>query len=143
MSHTPYGYRIENGTARIEENEAAVIRSLFENYLSGMALQNAAAEAGLTTYHGTAKRILQNRHYLGDDFYPPIVDRATFDAAEEEIRERAEALGRLNRATAAPAASVPTEFIMRRPEKEFANPFEHAEYLYGLIERRVNSYGTE
>lgn len=54
MSHTPYGYRIENGTACIDENEAAVIRSLYKNYLSGMALRAAAEKAGLTTYHGTA-----------------------------------------------------------------------------------------
>jgi len=56
MGHTPYGYRIENGQAVIDEAAASVIRMLYKNYLSGMGLMDAAKEAGLTTYHGTANR---------------------------------------------------------------------------------------
>ena len=40
-----------------------------------MALAKAAAAAGIETYHGTAKRLMENRHYLGDDFYPAIIDQ--------------------------------------------------------------------
>ena len=79
MGHTPYGYSIENGCATIKEDEANKIRKLYENYLSGMALAKAAAAAGIETYHGTAKRLMENRHYLGDDFYPAIIDQETFD----------------------------------------------------------------
>ena len=75
MGHTPYGYSIENGCATIKEDEANKIRKLYENYLSGMALAKAAAAAGIETYHGTAKRLMENRHYLGDDFYPAILIR--------------------------------------------------------------------
>ena len=46
MGHTPYGYRIENGCAVINEDEAAKIRNLYENYLAGMAQSKAAIEAG-------------------------------------------------------------------------------------------------
>ena len=81
MGHTPYGYSIENGCATIKEDEANKIRKLYENYLSGMALAKAAAAAGIETYHGTAKRLMENRHYLGDDFYPAIIDQVTFDKA--------------------------------------------------------------
>ena len=83
MGHTPYGYRIENGCAVIHEEEAAKIRKLYENYFAGMAQSKAAIEAGIETYHGTAKRLMENRHYLGDDFYPAIIDQETFDKAEE------------------------------------------------------------
>ena len=60
MGHTPYGYSIENGCATIKEDEANKIRKLYENYLSGMALAKAAAAAGIETYHGTAKRLMEN-----------------------------------------------------------------------------------
>lgn len=56
MGHTPFGYRIENGIAIIDEPAAAKLRQLYKNYLSGMSLSKAAAEAGIPTYHGTAKR---------------------------------------------------------------------------------------
>ena len=65
MGHTPYGYIIENGGAIIDEEKAENIRKLYENYLSGMALKTAAAKAGIETYHGTAKRLMENKHYLG------------------------------------------------------------------------------
>lgn len=47
MGHTPFGYRIENGKAVIDEAAAAQVRDLCKNYLSGLSLTNAAKEAGL------------------------------------------------------------------------------------------------
>jgi len=59
MGHTPYGYRIESGCAVINEEEAAKIRSLYENYIAGMAQSKAAIEAGIETYHSSAKRLMK------------------------------------------------------------------------------------
>ena len=59
MGHTPFGYRIENGIAVIDEDAAGKLRKLYENYLSGLSLKDAAAKAGIDTYHGTAKRLLK------------------------------------------------------------------------------------
>ena len=47
MGHTPYGYRIENGKAVIDEAAATQVRELYKNYLSGLSLTNAAKKAGL------------------------------------------------------------------------------------------------
>ena len=47
MGHTPLGYRIENGTAVIDEEAAAKVRQLYKNYLGGLSLTNAAKEAGI------------------------------------------------------------------------------------------------
>lgn len=33
MTHVPYGYRIENGVAFIDESVAAKIRMLFEEFI--------------------------------------------------------------------------------------------------------------
>ena len=64
MGHTPFGYRIENGIAVIDEDAAGKLRKLYENYLSGLSLKDAAAKAGIDTYHGTAKRLLKTQHYI-------------------------------------------------------------------------------
>ena len=60
-NHIPYGYRIENGVAVIDEGQAEQVRTLFSGYLSGLALVPAAEAAGLTLFHSGAKRILQSR----------------------------------------------------------------------------------
>ena len=93
MRHIPYGYRIENGRAIIDEKQAATVREFFQNYISGMALMPAAEKVGLNLYHGSAGRMLRNKKYLGDDYYPVIIDKETFDKAEEIRMSRAKALG--------------------------------------------------
>ena len=80
MGHTPYGYRIEDGKAVIDEAAATQVRELYKNYLSGLSLTNAAKEAGLDLLHSGAKRMMRNMHYLGDDFYPAIIDKHSFHA---------------------------------------------------------------
>lgn len=143
MGHTPYGYQIENGEAVIDEAAAATIRELYKNYLSGMALSDAAKKAGLDTYHGTAKRIMLNKHYLGDSFYPAIIDKPTFDAVPIELEKRAGKLGRLNRAGSPRKKYVPTDFLMGQAETELHNPLRQSEYLYSLIRPEVITNGTK
>ena len=55
MGHTPYGYKIENGKAVIDEEKAEQIRQLYEGYLSGLGLTDAANHAGLSIPHRQAK----------------------------------------------------------------------------------------
>lgn len=134
MGHTPYGYRIKSGCAVINEEEAAKIRNLYENYIAGMAQSKAAIEAGIETYHSSAKRLMQNRHYLGDDFYPAIIDQETYDKAAAIRLERAGKLGRLNRKKNSKPAASPTGFRMAAAEQHYEDPRLQAEYLYSLIE---------
>ena len=124
--------------AVIDEDAAGKLRKLYENYLSGLSLKDAAAEAGINTYHGTAKRLLKTRHYLGDDFYPAIVDEAVFQKAQEELTKRAAALGRLNRTPKEKVFTAPTIFTIRDVKRHFPNPVEQAEYIYSMIESEVS-----
>ena len=55
MGHTPFGYRIENGIAVIDEEAAAKVRQLYKNYLGGLSLTNAAKEAGITIAQSECK----------------------------------------------------------------------------------------
>lgn len=99
-----------------------------------MVQSKAAIEAGIETYHSSAKRLMQNRHYLGDDFYPAIIDQETFDKAEAIRLERAGKLGRLNLLKSSKPIKVPTHFWFAEAEKEYEDPRLQAEYLYSLIE---------
>ena len=136
--HTPYGYRIENGCAVICAKEAEQIRKMYEGYLRGLSLIAAAKEAGFQLQHSSAKRIMQNPRYLGDGFYPAIIERETFDAFEAERVRRETLLGRDGRekkkVEAAPAA---TAFRMRKGTQVFSDPYRQAEYLYSMIESEV------
>ena len=143
MRHIPYGYRIENGRAVIDEEQAATVREFFQNYISGMALMPAAEKAGLKLYHGSAGRMLRNKKYLGDDYYPAIIDKETFDKAEEIRMSRAKALGRVWELEGKKDILFPTNFTMPAVKKVSDDPFEQAAYAYSLIESEVDGDGTK
>ena len=137
MGHTPLGYRIENGIAVIDEEAAAKVRQLYKNYLGGLSLTNAAKEAGINALHAGSKRIMQNKHYLGDDFYPAIIDKETFIAAGREIRRRSAKLGRNDRFKEIPEKKAPILFRFGDITEYFDNPVKQAENLYSLIDSEV------
>lgn len=135
MKTIPFGYELINGKAEINDTEASILHQFFTDYLSGLSLTNAAKKAGFTCSHGSAKRILMNKHYLGDDFYPAIISPDIFKQAEYEIQKRAAQLGRLNRKGKGRRIVVPTHFKMpSTTNMEFKDFFNEAQYLYGLIE---------
>lgn len=133
--HTPLGYRIVDGRAIIDEADAQQVKLIFRSYLDGLSMRNAAKSAGLTLTHGSVKHILCNRHYIGDEFYPAIIDRETFDAAESERQRREKVLGRDSLPKKKPETRTPpVGFRMIKATQAFAEPYRRAEYLYSLIE---------
>ena len=138
MSHVPYGYRIENGKAVIDEEKAAQVRKLYEGYLFGLAYMPAAEAAGLKLYHTGAKNMMQNRYYLGDDYYPAIIDNEIFDAAEAERVKRQAKLGRVFDDKPAKVSKVATGFKIPKVQMKYDDPFKQAEYIYSLIESEVD-----
>ena len=81
--------------------------------------------------------MLRNSHYLGDDFYPAIIDKESFDAVEAELRKRSTKLGRNDRYNAPKAKKPPTAFRLGDITENYDNPIRQAEYLYSLIESEV------
>lgn len=81
---------------------------------------------------------MENRHYLGDDFYPAIIDQETYDKAADIRLERAGKLGRLSRKKNVKPAASPTGFRMAAAEQHYEDPRLQAEYLYSLIESEVS-----
>ncbi len=137
MGHTPYGYRIENGKAEIDELAAQQIKSLFQAYLSGDSLATASQKAGILTSHAAIGKMLRNKHYLGDEYYPAIIESEIFTEAEAERVKRAIKLGRIHEPKEATAVVFPTAFRIKEGTKQFDDPFQQAEYAYSLIESEV------
>jgi len=55
----------------------------------------AGEQAGIEKTHSVMGRILKNVLYLGNDIYPAIIDKETFDKAEEVRNKRAKDLRRI------------------------------------------------
>lgn len=114
MSHTPFGYRIENGKAVIDTEAVEQIKTLFCSYLSGDSLAAAAKKAGIKAFHAGIGRILRNTRYVGDEYYPAIIDSHIFEAAQAERIKRAEELGRIREPKEEKEAAYPTAFRMNK-----------------------------
>lgn len=117
MSHTPFGYQIKNGKAIVDMEEAEKIRVLFQSYLAGAALTTAAKEAAIHVSHSSIHHILQTTHYIGDDYYPAIIDADTFTAAQKEITNRAKKLGRIREPKKTSPVLYPTTFSLAEKRK--------------------------
>ena len=97
----------------------------------------AAIKAGIDCYHATVSKMLQNKHYLGDEFYPPIIDEETFEKARVEKRKRAKKLGRIWEPKDEPETDYPIKFKSKPLVQKYDDPYKQAEYAYSLIESEV------
>lgn len=102
--HMPLGYRIVNGKAEIVPEAAKVVKTVFQEYMNGTSTYRIAknlTEQGILNAshrpswnHGTVGKLLENTKYMGDDFYPPMIDKVTFEQVQRRRHEKVESLGR-------------------------------------------------
>lgn len=102
--HMPLGYRIENGKAVIVPEAAAIVKQVFQDYSSGISTYRIAKELtkqGVLNAshkpswnHGSIGKILENQKYLGDGFYPPMIDGDLFEQVQKRRMEKQVQLGR-------------------------------------------------
>ena len=138
MAYVPYGYTITDGEVTVDEKKAEQVRVFFEKYISGLSLAVAGEQAGIEKTHSSMGLILKNTHYIGNDVYPAIIDKETFDKAEEVRQKRAKDLGRIVELAAFSAPPPIERFKMRKSEGKLPDdPVGRAEYLYSLIESEV------
>lgn len=91
----PFGYTMINGKREINEIEAAVIHTIFEQYINGMSLQIIAEQIEVPYNENKCKwnknmvsRILENRKYLGENGFMEIIDKESFNKAGQIRKER-------------------------------------------------------
>ena len=102
--HMPLGYGIENGKAVIVPETAAIVKQVFQDYDSGISTYRIAKELtkkGVLNAshkpswnHGSVGKILENQKYLGDGFYPPMIDKELFEQVQRRRMEKQVQLGR-------------------------------------------------
>ena len=63
-----------------------------------------------------------------------VIDKETFQKAQEERENRAIKLGRVREVEEDLPIIVPNKFQMRSREIMFDDPFKQAEYAYSMIE---------
>lgn len=132
MSHIPLGYEICDGKAVIAERNAEIVRQIFLNYISGMSLSESARAAEHPITHSMVKRLLQRKCYIGDKFYPQIIEEEIYQKANAEIAERAKKLnvnGRKRRKNPV----IQTKFVFSEILESQEDFKKQAEYLYSLI----------
>ena len=138
MAYVPYGYTITDGIVTVDERAADQVRVFFEKYISGLSLAVAGEQAGIEKTHSSMGLILKNVHYLGNEVYPAIIDKETFDKAEEVRSKRAKDLGRIVELAAFSSPPPIERFKMKKSEGKLPDdPVGRAEYLYSLIESEV------
>ena len=87
----PFGYQVKNGEIVIVPSEAEIIQKIYENYLSGMSLQQIALllTEKCVEYlphksewnKNRVARLISDNRYIGNDVYAAIIDRDIFDRA--------------------------------------------------------------
>ncbi len=135
MKHTPYGYTIVDGKAVVNEKEAKTLQKICDNYILGMSLVASAKAVGLTMQHSGVKRLMRNRRYLGDDFYPAILTEEIMEKVEKERIRREKVLGRDRKKQGKIVKGVVyTKFYIPKIDMKYENPKKQTEYAYSLIE---------
>ena len=103
--HMPLGYRMAGGKIFIVPEQAELVKGVFLAYSEGNSMYQLArrlTEQGALNAnhkpvwnHGTVGKILENRRYLGDEFYPAIIEPELFTKVQERRKEKSRELGRI------------------------------------------------
>lgn len=134
MAHIPYGYRVVNGKAEVDEEQVEKVLIIFQEYVNGAALGIASAKAGYNRPHSSVSRMISNRVYLGTEFYPQIVSEELFERANQEKQRRAEKLGRIRDYSVKEDKEMKSLTFFLADNGVFSDdPFEQAECLYRRI----------
>lgn len=91
----PYGYKYENGQKVIQENEAELIRKMYQDYRNGKSLgyiaselENISAEyrEGVCAWNKSrVRRILSDVRYTGAKDFPKLIENKMFDEVQRKI----------------------------------------------------------
>lgn len=91
--YIPYGYRLRQGHLAVEPDEAKIVREIYGRYAQGQSFQGIAEaliKADIPYSEGkpcwnknNVKRIIENRKYIGECGYPPILESELFHTVRD------------------------------------------------------------
>lgn len=94
----PYGYEMQNGVIVICLKEADTVKQIFSQYLNGKNLKNIAEKLTENQVEfipgeygwnkSRIKRMIEDKRYIGNNTYPPIIDEDIYKKANAEKDNR-------------------------------------------------------
>ena len=136
-----FGYKVVDGKTVIDETADEQLKTIFREYLLGASLSEAAQKARIVVSHGSIVNMLRNGHYLGDEYYPAIIDQNTFSRVQDERSRRAMKLGRVYEPNEEIPRVIPNQFYIRESSQHCDDPFQQAEQTYHSIKIGVKENG--
>ncbi len=134
MSHIPYGYKIVDARAVLDEETSKKVKMLFNEYLKLGSIQAANRVVGIDKKHSVIGSILKNKIYLGTDFYPRLIDNETFQKVQKRRGQRTKMLGRVHKHKKTKEVQQKSfHYEISKVEKRFQDPYEQAKYAYSQI----------
>lgn len=92
IRNIPFGYTMENGKILCHPTESQAVQDIFSDYLDGQSLLRIAKnlnERQVEYLPGTTgwnkarlKRIIEDKRYIGNASYPPIIEQSIYDKAQ-------------------------------------------------------------
>ena len=94
----PYGYEMQNGVIVICLKEADTVKQIFSQYLNGKNLKNIAEKLTENQVEfipgeygwnkSRIKRMIEDKRYIGNNTYPPIIDEDIYKKEKAEKDNR-------------------------------------------------------
>ena len=93
----PFGYEMVMGEIALKDTEAAIVREIFNQYISGASYnelteklngQNVRYDADKLWNKNMIARILEDSRYTGQDQYPKVIDAEEYYTATEKRNEK-------------------------------------------------------
>lgn len=94
----PFGYKFENGEVHIVEEDAEIVRRIFEDRIKGVTSPKIGAALyaekipyfsdSLAKAEGKVMTILRNERYFGADGLPPVITEETYQQARSKMRKK-------------------------------------------------------
>lgn len=98
IRYIPFGYKYENGQKVINEKEAVAVIEIFTRYLKRegvMAIANDLTERRIEYMPNEFEwnksrvlRVVKDARYIGENKFPPIIDKPTFNAVQALYNEK-------------------------------------------------------
>ena len=133
MAHIPYGYKIENGRAVIISEEADRIRSLYTTFLQGLSIDAAGKKTGIPLSRSAVGKILSNPVYLGDGYYPQVVEESLYRKVQIERTGRSNSSLSARKSSVSPVIQFQTSFRLKNPPEKGGDAVTDAQNLYESI----------
>lgn len=104
QTYMPIGYKMVDGKIQIEKEKSKTVKRIYSEYLKGKSLLAIAKELSekevpnannkTNWTHCAIGRILENTKYMGDEAYPELIDKVTFNNVQTKRNQKKNQLWR-------------------------------------------------